>query len=74
MIPPSNLALRIVVEGDPKLERSLNARYADATSDGDLEFADRKASLDIVGQHFTGNPWPRSGDMSAPTWLTFSAR
>ena len=30
MTPPSNIALRIVVEEDPKLVRSLNAYYADA--------------------------------------------
>jgi hypothetical protein len=52
MIPPSNFALRIVVEEDPILVRSLNARYADATSDGGLEAADREALLDIVGKHF----------------------
>jgi hypothetical protein len=65
MIPPSNFALRIVVEEDPMLVRSLNARYADAASDGGLESADREALLDIVGKHFTGKPWPRSGDMGA---------
>jgi hypothetical protein len=43
MIPPSNFALRIVVEEDPILVRSLNARYADAASDGGLETADRIA-------------------------------
>jgi hypothetical protein len=41
MIPPSNFALRIVVEEEPKLVRSLNAQYADAASDGGLEAADR---------------------------------
>jgi hypothetical protein len=30
MIPPSNFALRIVVEEEPKLVRRLNAQYADA--------------------------------------------
>jgi hypothetical protein len=52
MIPPSNFALRI-------------ARYADAASDGGLESTDREALLDIVGQHFIGKQWPRSGDMGA---------
>jgi hypothetical protein len=36
MTPPSNFALRIIVEEDPKLVRSLNFRYADAASDGGL--------------------------------------
>jgi hypothetical protein len=65
MIPPCNFALRIVVEEDPKLVRSLNARYADAASDGGLESADWEALLDVVGKHFTGKLWPRSGDMGA---------
>jgi hypothetical protein len=45
--------------------RSLNARYADAASDGGLESADWEALLDIVGEHFTRKPWPHSGDMGA---------
>jgi hypothetical protein len=65
MIPPSNFALRIVVEEDPKLVRNLNARYADAARDGGLESADCEALLDIVGQRFIGKLWPRSGDMGA---------
>jgi hypothetical protein len=64
-IPPSNFALRIVVEEEPKLVRNLNARVADAASDSGLESADREALLDIVGKHFTGKLWPRSGDMGA---------
>jgi hypothetical protein len=65
MIPPSNFALRIVVEEEPKLVRSLNARDADAASDGGLEAADREALLDVVGTHLTGKSWPRSGDIGA---------
>jgi hypothetical protein len=48
------LALRIIVEEDPKLVRSLNPYYADAASDGGLDTADRDALLDVLGKHFTG--------------------
>jgi hypothetical protein len=65
IIPPSNSALRIGVEEDPKPVRSLNARYADAACDGGLASADRETLLDIVGNRTTGNVWPRIGDMSA---------
>ena len=65
MTPPSNLALRIIVEEDPKLVRSLNPYYADAASDGGLDTADRDALLDVLGKHFTGKLWPRSGGMDA---------
>jgi hypothetical protein len=63
MIPPSNFALRIVVEEDSRLVRRLNAEYADAAQDGGLEAAERDALFDILGQHFTGRPWPRSVGM-----------
>jgi hypothetical protein len=61
MIPPSNFALRIIVEEDPRLVRDLNARYAGAAPDGGLETAERDALFDVVARHFTGRPWPRSG-------------
>ena len=63
MIPPSNFALRIIVEEDPRLVRDLNARYAGAAPDGGLEIAERDALFDVIGKHFTGRPWPRSGGM-----------
>lgn len=65
MTPPSNFVLRIIVEEDPGLVRLLNARYADAAEDGGLEPAEREALLDVIGRHFTGRPWPRSGGMDA---------
>jgi hypothetical protein len=65
MMPPTNFALRIVVEEDPKLVRTLNADYADATPDGGLDTVERDALLDVLGQHFTGRPWPRCGGMDA---------
>jgi hypothetical protein len=65
MTPPSNIALRIVIEEDPTLVRSLNAYYADAASDGGLDVDERDALLDVLGRHFTGQPWPRSGGMDA---------
>jgi hypothetical protein len=65
MTPPSNIALRIVVEEDPNLVRALNADYADAAPDGGLDADERDALLDAIGRHFTGQPWPRSGGMDA---------
>jgi hypothetical protein len=63
MVPPSNFALRIIVEEDPKLVRTLNAHYADATADGGLEAGEKDALLDVIARHFTGSSWPRSGGM-----------
>jgi len=65
MTPPSNFALRIIVEEDPELVRTLNANYADAAADGGLEAAEKDALFDVLGRHFTGQPWPRSGGMGA---------
>jgi hypothetical protein len=65
MTPPSNFALRIIVEEDPKLVRTLNARYADAAADGGLEAVEKDALLDVLARHFTGRPWPRSGGMAS---------
>jgi hypothetical protein len=65
MIPPSNIALRIVVEEEPNLVRALNASYADAASDGGLDADERDALLDLLGRHFISQPWPRSGGMDA---------
>jgi hypothetical protein len=63
MTPPSNFALRIVIEDDPKLVRHLNAHYDGAAADGGLEPEERDALFDIVGRHFIGRPWPRTGGM-----------
>jgi hypothetical protein len=65
MTPPSNFALRIIVEEDAKLVRCLNANYAGAAPDGGLDTVERDALLDVLGRHFTGRPWPRSGGMDA---------
>ena len=65
MTPPSNFALRIIVEEDPKLVQRLNAYYADAAPDGGLDNVERDALLDVLGRHFAGRPWPRSGGMDA---------
>ena len=61
MTPPSNLALRFIVEEDRKLVRSLNANYADAPPDGGLDTPERDALIDVRGLHFAGRQWPRSG-------------
>ena len=65
MIPPSSFILRIIVEEDPKLVRTLNAHYANADAGGGLEPDERDALLDAIGRHFTGQPWPRTGGMDA---------
>jgi hypothetical protein len=65
MTPPSNFALRIIVEEDVKLVRTLNAHYADATADGGLEADEKDALFDILARHFTGRTWPRSGGVDA---------
>jgi hypothetical protein len=65
MTPPSNFALRIIVEDDPKLVRTLNAHYGGAAGDGGLEAVEKDALLDVLARHFVGRPWPRSGGMDA---------
>jgi hypothetical protein len=65
MTPPSDFALRIIVEEDSKLVRVLNARYGNATADGGLEAVEKDALFDVLARHFTGRPWPRSGGMDA---------
>ena len=61
MMPPSNFALRIIVEEDRRLVRTLNANYADAA----LETSEREALFDVLGLHFAGRLWPRSGGTEA---------
>jgi hypothetical protein len=65
MSPPSNFVLRIIVEEDSGLVRRLNARYADVADEGGLETTERDALLDVIGRHFTGRKWPRTGGMDA---------
>jgi hypothetical protein len=65
MAPPSNFALRVIVEEDSKLVRTLNTHYAEATADGGLEPGEKDALFDVLARHFTGRPWPRSGGMDA---------
>jgi hypothetical protein len=65
MTPPSNFALRIIVEEDPKFVRTLNAHYAHAAADGGLEAGEKDALFDVLARHFTGRPWPRSGGMAS---------
>ena len=61
MTPPSNFALRFIVEENCKLVRTLNANYASAAPDGGLETSERDALFDVLGLHFTGRQWPRCG-------------
>ena len=61
MTPPSNFALRFIVEENCKLVRTLNATYAGAAPDGGLDATERDALFDVLGLHFTGRQWPRSG-------------
>ena len=48
-----------------KLVRRLNAIYVDAARDGGLDNAESDALLDVLGKHFAGRAWPRSGGMDA---------
>lgn len=65
MTPPSNFALRIIIEEDPEFVRTLNVHYADAAADGGLEVVEKDALFDVLARHFTGRPWPRSGGMDS---------
>jgi hypothetical protein len=65
MVPPSNEALRLIIETDSGLVADLNRFYGDATPDGGLDNAEREKLLDLLGQHFTGRSWPRTGGMEA---------
>ena len=63
MVPPSNEALRLIVETDPALVSDLNQFYGDTTADGGLDRAERDRLLDLLGRHYIGQPWPRTGGM-----------
>jgi hypothetical protein len=65
MVPPSNEALRLIIETDGKLVADLNGFYGDATPDGGLDKLERDRLLDLLGRHYTGRTWPRSGGMDA---------
>jgi hypothetical protein len=65
MTPPWNFALRIVVEEDRRLVRTLNANYANAALNGGPETSEREALFDVLGPHFGGRLWPRSGGTEA---------
>jgi hypothetical protein len=65
--PRSNFVLRIIVEEDQRLVRTLNAHYADAAADGCLEADEQDALFDVLARHFTGLPWARSGGIDATT-------
>ena len=65
MVPPSNDALRQIVERDPDLVQGLNEFYGDAAADGGLDKIERELLLDLLGRHYTGQLWPRTGGMEA---------
>ena len=65
MVPPSNEALRQVIERDSDLVDVLNEFYGDAASDGGLDKVERELLLDLLARHFTGQLWPRTGGMEA---------
>ena len=65
MAPPSNIVLPIVIEEDPKLVRRLNTYCADAAPDSGLNAVEPDALLNVLGDHFTGQPWRRGGGMDA---------
>ncbi len=61
MVPPSNDALRQIIEQDQDLVDSLNEYYGDAAADGGLDKVERELLFDLLARHFTGQLWPRSG-------------
>lgn len=65
MVPPSNDALRQIIERDPDLVDVLNQYDGDAAADGGLDKVERELLLDLLGRHFTGQLWPRTGGMAA---------
>jgi hypothetical protein len=65
MVPPSNEALRQIIEQDADLVDVLNEFYGDATPDGGLDKVERELVLDLLGRHFTGQLWPRTGGVDA---------
>ena len=65
LIPPSNDALRQIIESDPALVEDLNAYYGGTSPDGGLDELERELLLDLVARHFTGHLWPRTGGMQA---------
>jgi hypothetical protein len=65
MVPPSNDSLRQIIERDTDLVDALNEFYGDATPDGGLDKMERELLMDLLGRHFTGQLWPRTGGMDA---------
>ncbi|HEY6434156.1 MAG TPA: hypothetical protein VIZ17_19450 [Acetobacteraceae bacterium] len=65
LIPPSNDALRQIIEHDRPLVEDLNAYYGDATADGGLDKPERELLLDLLARHFTRHLWPRTGGIEA---------
>ncbi len=66
MVPPSNDALRQIIERDADLVETLNEFYGEATPDGGLAIkVERELLLDLLGRHYTGHLWPRTGGMEA---------
>jgi hypothetical protein len=63
MVPPSNDALRQIIETDRDLVDTLNEFYGDAAADGGLDKVERELLLDLVARHFTKRLWPRTGGM-----------
>jgi hypothetical protein len=63
MVPPSNDALRQIIETDTDLVDTLNEFYGDAAADGGLDKIERELLLDLLGRHFTRQLWPRTGGM-----------
>ena len=65
MVPPSNDALRQIIERDPDLVDVLNEDYGEATPDGGLDKVERELLLDLLSRHYIGQLWPRAGGMDA---------
>ncbi len=70
LVPPSNDALREMIEGDPALTDELNTYYGEIPPDGGLDKVECELLLDLLARHFTGKLWPRSGGMDATRRFT----
>ena len=74
MTPPSNFALRFIVEENCKLVRTLNANYAGAAPDGGLDTSEHcSMSWDCISPDANGLA-PAARKLPAGTWPTSSTQ
>jgi hypothetical protein len=74
MVPPSNEALRQIVERDADLVDSLNEFYGDAAADGGLDKVERELLLDLLARHSSCGRAPAGWTQRGASWPRCSAR